>query len=296
MRGRLSATMIALIACLAAAMPAAAQRLTCPDMPRTYNDEKRQRASLGLKLQQALGLIEVSGEQQQARRALSGLQTDVAIMRLSMFVTQCRSIAAQFANDPARARAELEAVFWRLMGARPPQAAPAPASVPKPAARPAPPVTPPPAAARPNPSRVITAAPSAPAPITAPPAGRRAPAPVQMIAPSEQWALLYKRPIRAGTYNVIVGSFPYGEKDRAFAEVDALRQRFPNVDFALHDTVARDAESNAMLAIFIGHGLNRDIAQNVAGWARQVGIAPDAYIAPQHWDTAPSIATPDGPR
>lgn len=101
---------------------------------------------------------------------------------------------------------------------------------------------------------------------------------------NEYWKRKYFKPVKKDTWNVIVKSLGR-DYDNAKLIVDKLKGQYPNFHFRLTSTVAKDARSNPMYAIYFGNGLTKDEAQEVVKIAKKYSIAEDAYAVIQHWDT-----------
>jgi hypothetical protein len=72
-------------------------------------------------------------------------------------------------------------------------------------------------------------------------------------------------------------------KEQADAEIQSLRNRFPQFRFKLFYTVAEDGVSNGQYAIIVGHGLNQTEAQALVEQVKSAGVATEAYSQFQSW-------------
>jgi len=108
---------------------------------------------------------------------------------------------------------------------------------------------------------------------------------INRIIESQIWKERFFRPIKEGTWNVVVKSLT-DVKDREEAEriTNELKKKYPNFHFRLVHTVARDGKSNPMYAIYFGNGLTKSEAQEAVRIAKRY-IAADAYIVKQFWDS-----------
>ena len=126
-------------------------------------------------------------------------------------------------------------------------------------------------------------------PLPVPPTSRSSstvgdPLPATAFANSRaEWSQKYYSGFEDGSFNVIVASFE-GDAGAAERRVNQLGNVYPNVDFYVAHTLARDGRSNPRFAVFIANVKDFGLANRLAAWARKVGIAPDAYVVRQHFD------------
>ncbi len=118
------------------------------------------------------------------------------------------------------------------------------------------------------------------APIVETPPTFSQPAPEQPASPLA--AQSYFKPCTGNTNNVFVAS-GFDNQNKAYAEIQLLRNRFPQFRFKLFYTVAEDGVSNGQYAIIVGHGLNQTEAQALVEQVKSAGVATEAYSQFQSW-------------
>jgi len=109
-----------------------------------------------------------------------------------------------------------------------------------------------------------------------------APIPDSLATSREDWQRKYFFGFDDGSWNVIVGSFDIGNWEAATNRVNELARRFPKVYFYLAPS-ASPTHEHPMFACYIANVLDRASAVRIAKWAKQIGIAPDAYVFKQHF-------------
>jgi hypothetical protein len=114
----------------------------------------------------------------------------------------------------------------------------------------------------------------APAPIVKTPPTFSLPAPEQPASPLAGQS--YFKPCTGNTNNVFVAS-GFDNRNKADAEIQSLRNRFPQFRFKLWYTVAPDGVSNGQYAVIVGHGLNQTEAQALVKQVKSAGVTPGAY-------------------
>lgn len=100
---------------------------------------------------------------------------------------------------------------------------------------------------------------------------------------ADTWTTEFHRPTELNTWHVFVASLPAsGSIADAIDARDNWRRRFPNLEFALMPTVARDQSSNRRYAIVLAEGLESgEQAAEIVKFARDCGIAADAFAMQQ---------------
>ncbi|MNR25544.1 hypothetical protein D3C85_1427030 [compost metagenome] len=99
------------------------------------------------------------------------------------------------------------------------------------------------------------------------------------------------RPCNKGTWNVIVQSLGQ-DAGEAINKVQELRRQYPHFQFELIATTAADQISNGRYTIVMGHGLPKDLAQDLVSAAQMAHIgSAGAYMA-QYQHNADCIHLP----
>ena len=106
----------------------------------------------------------------------------------------------------------------------------------------------------------------------------------ELVITREEFRDRYFKPVRAGTWNVIVKSLgtDYSEAERS---LEFFLNRYKTFYFKISYTVAKDGVSNSRLAIIMGNGLSEAEADYVVKLTKKYGAAMDACKTLQHWDT-----------
>jgi len=104
-----------------------------------------------------------------------------------------------------------------------------------------------------------------------------------------EWDTKFLRPTKKGTWNVVVASIPTKADnpreppEELRSKISAFSERFPKVKFAYLQTINIDG-GNPWWAVIIGSGLKKSEAIKLAKYAKEIGIATDAYTTFQNWD------------
>jgi hypothetical protein len=100
---------------------------------------------------------------------------------------------------------------------------------------------------------------------------------------AQSWDKEFLHETQEGTWHVFVASLDTGQTaEDAEKLVDQYRKRFPNHDFKSMPTVNNKQNKNFRYAIIIAEGLtNSNIAKEIARYARECGIAKDAFAYQQ---------------
>lgn len=100
---------------------------------------------------------------------------------------------------------------------------------------------------------------------------------------TDTWTKEFHKPTELDTWHVFVASLPAsGSLADAMDARDSWRRRFPNLEFALMPTVARDQRSNRRYAIVLAEGLESGAqAAEIVKFARDCGVATDAFAMQQ---------------
>jgi len=93
------------------------------------------------------------------------------------------------------------------------------------------------------------------------------------------WTQEFHKPTEFGTWHVFVETLPpTGSLTVAMDARDKWRRKFPNLEFALMETVNRDGSSNRRYAIVLAEGLrDKTNATEITEFAKTCGIAKSAY-------------------
>ena len=97
------------------------------------------------------------------------------------------------------------------------------------------------------------------------------------------WKRDYFKPVKEGTYNIIVQSLDQ-DFESAVSALKKLEDRFPSVAFRIMPSVASDGISNERYAIVIGQGVTFSEGRDLVKKAKALGIASDAFMTHQDWD------------
>jgi hypothetical protein len=99
-----------------------------------------------------------------------------------------------------------------------------------------------------------------------------------------KWKNDYFKPVKEGTWNIIVYTLAIGEDEKsAHLVLEKFETQFPGVAFRAVHTVAPDGFSNERYAIMVGQGLSYSESSSLVKKAKSL-IEPKTYMEKQTWD------------